>query len=304
MMSSAMRLFMISSGAFRTGRTVYTSRDANWEKKRRSAWRFRSRTAAWYRSAMFEGKTIAVVIPAFNEETLVARAVSLVPAFVDHVIVVDDASADGTAAALGAVAGRPGLEVIRHEENRGVGAAIATGYARSLALGADVAAVMAGDAQMDPEDLPRLLGPVASGEADYAKGDRLSWPGVFRAMPFFRFVGNHALSVLTRLSSGYGGIRDSQCGYTAIARGALAKLDLAAIHTRYGYPNDLLAHLHSAGARLAQVPVRPIYGEEESGISWFTALVRVPLVLARSFLRRKLAAARSRSVVLEPAERG
>ena len=253
---------------------------------------------------MFEGKTIAVVIPAYNEERLIARAVAGIPAFVDHVIVVDDASADGTVAALGAVAARPGLEVIRHAENRGVGAAIVTGYARSLSLGADVAAVMAGDAQMDPDDLPRLVAPVASGEADYAKGDRLSWPGVFRAMPLFRFVGNHALSVLTRLSSGYRDVRDSQCGYTAIGRGALARLDLAAVHTRYGYPNDLLAHLNAVGARLAQVPVRPIYGEEKSGISWYTALVRVPLVLARSFVRRKLGAARDRSIAVEQAQRG
>lgn len=252
---------------------------------------------------MLGGKRIAVVIPAFNEERLVARAVRQVPDYVDFVVVVDDASEDGTAAALGAVADRPGLEVIRHARNRGVGAAIATGYARSLGVGADVAAVMAGDAQMDPDDLSRLVAPVISGEADYAKGDRLSWPGVFGKMPFFRFVGNHALSILTRLSSGYREVRDSQCGYTAIARGALAKLDLGAIHPRYGYPNDLLAHLHSAGARLAQVPVRPIYGEERSGISWFTALVRVPLVLARSFIRRRLGGARSRSVVLEPAER-
>jgi glycosyltransferase involved in cell wall biosynthesis len=253
---------------------------------------------------VFEGKTIAVVIPAYNEERLVARAVSLVPNFVDHVIVVDDASADGTAEALGAMAERPGLEVIRHAENRGVGAAIATGYARSLSLGADVAAVMAGDAQMDPADLSGLIAPIVAGEADYSKGDRLSWPGVFGAMPFFRFVGNHALSQLTRLSSGYGEVRDSQCGYTAIGRGALARLDLTAIHTRYGYPNDLLAHLNALGAKLAQVPVRPIYGEEKSGISWFTALVRVPLVLARSFLRRKLGAARDRSVVVEQAQRG
>jgi glycosyltransferase involved in cell wall biosynthesis len=251
---------------------------------------------------MLHGKTIAVVVPAYNEERLVARAVAQIPEFVDHVVVVDDASTDGTIAAL-ASASRPGLELVRHAENRGVGGAIVTGYERSLQLGADVAVVMAGDAQMDPADLPALVAPVAAGEADYAKGDRLAWPGVFRAMPLARFLGNHALSLLTRWSSGYRQVRDSQCGYTAIGRAALARLDLGAVHARYGYPNDLLAHLFAQGARLAQVPVRPIYGEEISGISWFTALVRVPLVLARSFLRRKGLAAKGRSIVLEPARR-
>ena len=252
---------------------------------------------------MLHGKSIAVVVPAYNEERLVARAVAQIPAFVDHVVVVDDASTDGTVEALDAVSSRPGFELVRHRVNRGVGGAIVTGYERILQLGADVAVVMAGDAQMDPMDLPRLVAPVVAGEADYAKGDRLSWPGVFRAMPLARYLGNHALTWLTRLSSGYRGVRDSQCGYTAIGRATLARLDLAAVHARYGYPNDLLAHLHSLGARLAQIPVRPIYGEELSGISWFTALVRVPLVLLRSFIRRKARAAKGRSIVLEPARR-
>jgi glycosyltransferase involved in cell wall biosynthesis len=236
---------------------------------------------------MFGGKRVAVVVPAYNEARLIERAVSRVPEFVDHVLVVDDASSDGTLAALNGSSRRPGLECIRHESNKGVGGAIVTGYRRALAIGADVVAVMAGDAQMDPTDLPGLLEPVLRGRADYAKGDRLSWPGVARLMPLFRFVGNHVLSLLTRLTSGYRAVRDSQCGYTAISRAALLRLDLKQLYCRYGFPNDMLAHLHTAGARLAQVPVRPIYGEEVSGISWFTALVRVPLVLLRSYVKRR-----------------
>jgi cellulose synthase/poly-beta-1,6-N-acetylglucosamine synthase-like glycosyltransferase len=100
---------------------------------------------------MYQQLRVAVVIPAFNEERAIARVVAEVPGYVDHVIVVDDASGDGTAAAArAAVAERTGGEVVVHDVNRGVGGAIVTGYRRALALGVDAVAVMAGDGQMDP----------------------------------------------------------------------------------------------------------------------------------------------------------
>jgi glycosyltransferase involved in cell wall biosynthesis len=234
---------------------------------------------------VFEDKRIAVVVPAHNERRLIARAVSCIPSFVDHVIVVDDASSDGTSAAL-AGHSRPNLVVLRHEENRGVGAAVVTGYRESIRLGADVAVVMAGDAQMDPDDLPRLLGPVVRAEAEYVKGDRLSWPGVHRVMPLERLIGNHVLTWATKLCSGFWEVRDSQCGYTAVSTDLLASMDLEQLFPRYGFPNDFLAHLRMCKGRLAQVPVRPIYGSERSGISWRIAAFGVPKVLARSWARR------------------
>ncbi|MCP4675672.1 MAG: glycosyltransferase family 2 protein [Deltaproteobacteria bacterium] len=236
---------------------------------------------------MFGEKTIAVVVPAHNEERLIAEAVSQVPDYIDYVIVVDDASTDNTWRVLDSIQGKPSLFCMKHKVNRGVGGAIVTGYKRALELGADVVVVMAGDAQMDPGDLHRLLGPVVHGEADYAKGDRLSWPGVSREMPTIRFIGNHILTLMTKFASGYTEVRDSQCGYTAVSAGTLTRLELSSLYQRYGFPNDILAHLHTAGARLAQVSVRPIYGQERSGISLFTACIGVPGVLLRSFLNRR-----------------
>src|SRR3954463_618709 len=204
---------------------------------------------------MFRAQLIAVVIPAFNEADKIAATIRSGPGFVDHVIVVDDGSGDATAALAQRAARRASrrgggrqVEVIVHVQNRGVGAAIATGYARALALGADATAVMAGDGQMDPADLPRLLAPVVDGAADYAKGNRFAWPGYWRAMPLHRLVGNVALSLLTRLSSGYLRINDSQCGYTVASRRALLAIDPDKMFARYGYPNDLLARLRVAGA--------------------------------------------------------
>jgi len=158
---------------------------------------------------------------------------------------------------------------------------------RALALGCDVAVVMAGDGQMDPEDLPALLDPIADGAADYVKGNRFLHPAIWTAMPASRIVGNAALSIATRVTSGYRHVFDSQCGYTAIHRRALAAIELDKLFPRYGYPNDLLSRLRVADMRVVDVPVRPIYGPAwRSGIGLGTALHPMPWVLLRSWTTR------------------
>jgi len=231
---------------------------------------------------MFSGLSVAVVIPAFNEEKAISRTVRAVPGLADRVIVVDDASHDRTGT-LAARSRRRGIEVVRHASNRGVGGAIVSGYRRALALGVDVACVMAGDGQMDPADLPALLGPIASGRADYVKGNRFRDPSVWRVMPPSRLAGNIVLSTLNKLVSGYWRVFDSQCGYTAITRHALAALDLDRLFPRYGYPIDLLARLHTVGARVEDVPVRPIYGPSwKSGIRLGTVVHPILWVMLRA----------------------
>ncbi len=235
---------------------------------------------------MFSGLRIAIVIPAFNEEAAILSAIRNVPELVDEVIVVDDASHDATAL-LAAHDAAPHVTVVRHEANRGVGAAIVTGYRRALLLGADVAAVMAGDGQMDPADLPALLAPIAEGRADYVKGNRFRHPDIWRAMPRTRLAGNVLLSLVTKPVSGYWRLFDSQCGYTAITRTALEALELDRVFERYGYPNDVLARLHALGARAVDVPVRPIYGPMwKSGIKLRTVFHPILSVLARAWARR------------------
>lgn len=234
---------------------------------------------------MYRGLSVAVVIPAYNEARLLPRTLRGLPAFVDQIIVVDDASEDQTSAAARAV-GSGRLEVLRHAQNGGVGRAILTGYARALALGLDVTVVVGADAQMDPAEMPRLLDPVVEGEADYVKGDRLGHPELLRRMPPVRVVGNFALSYLTRLSTGYWRLRDSQCGYTALSRRALAALSLNEIYPRYGFPNDLLAKLAEVDARVVDRPVTPIYGDERSGIRVLRVLLPISWLLLRGGLRR------------------
>jgi glycosyltransferase involved in cell wall biosynthesis len=235
---------------------------------------------------MYQGLRLAVVVPAFNEGRKLQAVLAGLPAYIDHVLVVDDGSDDDTAAVARRTQ-RAGLEVLRHPENHGVGAAVATGYLRAVALRCDVALVMAGDGQMDPRDVPVLLQPILDGEADYVKGNRFACREVWRTMPATRLVGNIGLSLLTRVASGYRDLFDSQCGFTAATRGALLSVDLRALFPRYGYPNDLLARLWVAGARVVDVPVRPIYGPAwRSGISLRTALYPVLFVVLRSLFWR------------------
>jgi glycosyltransferase involved in cell wall biosynthesis len=239
---------------------------------------------------MFRGRSIAVVIPAYNERDKIAATIRSVPGYVDHILVVDDGSVDGTAAAARRHAGRRRggvVEVLRHEVNRGVGAAIASGYARAVALGVDVTAVMAGDGQMDPADLPRLLEPVLEGRADYAKGNRFAWPEGWRHMPRTRMIGNALLSYATRAASGYWTLFDSQCGYTAASRRALLAIAPQRMFARYGYPNDLLARLGAAGARVVDVPVRPVYGPAwRSGLRPTRVALPIALLLLKGCWRR------------------
>jgi len=235
---------------------------------------------------VYRGASVAVVMPAYNVERLVADAVRSVPGFVDHLVVVDDGSTDGTSAQVSGIA-REGLVRLRHPVNRGVGAAIATGYGEARRLGAQVVAVMAGDGQMDPADLSRVVDPVVEGRADYAKGNRFEDRSVWRVMPRARLLGNIVLSLLTKLTSGYWRLFDSQCGYTAISRRALLAIDGEhTLFARYGYPNDVLARLRVAGARVVDVPVRPIYEGQPSGIRLWTVVYPILFVLMRSFGRR------------------
>ena len=180
--------------------------------------------------------------------------------------------------------------MIVHERNRGVGAAIVTGYKRALEERIDVTCVMAADNQMDPAELEPLVAPVARGEVDYAKANRLFTGQAWELIPRNRYLGNAVLSLLTKIASGYWHVADSQSGYTAIALPMLEQLDLDRIYPRYGFPNDMLVHLNVWNARVRDFPSRPIYGVgERSGIRLRKVVPRISWLLLKGVL---LAAAR------------
>ncbi|HET9674269.1 MAG TPA: glycosyltransferase family 2 protein [Gaiellaceae bacterium] len=235
---------------------------------------------------MLEGKSVAVVIPAYNEEKLIGATVAGIPDFVDRVFVVDDCSGDGTALTVEAIDDER-VELIRHDRNQGVGAAIVTGYKRARDEGVDVTAVMAADNQMDPDDLATLVAPVARGDVDYAKANRLFTGQAWELIPRYRYLGNAVLSLLTKIASGYWHVADSQTGYTAISTRYLELLDLDRIYQRYGFPNDMLVHLNVWNARVRDFPSRPIYNVgERSGIRLRKVVPRISWLLVKGFFWR------------------
>jgi glycosyltransferase involved in cell wall biosynthesis len=236
---------------------------------------------------LFQGKMVGVVVPAYNEERLVATVIDNMPTYVDRVYVVDDGSTDRTRQIVSEMCQKNGkLELIEHKTNRGVGAAIATGYRRCLEDGRDIAVVMAGDDQMDPAELPNLLAPVINGEAGYCKGNRMSSLKSMKGMPLLRRFGNWLLKWATRVSSGNYKVMDPQNGYAAASADALQRINLDDLYPYYGYCNHLLAKLTVAGVRTVEVSIPARYQGEKSKIRYGKYIRKVSWLLLTNFAWR------------------
>ncbi|MCX5841048.1 MAG: glycosyltransferase family 2 protein [Deltaproteobacteria bacterium] len=286
---------------------------------------------------MFNDKTVAVVIPAYNEEDQILQVLEGIPAFVDRIVVVDDCSKDKTAEIVSNFISRenqsrPGIAItrkkieqtrynradmvlndmalkeseyftpatilnsqpdrdrfifIKHLENGGVGAAIASGYKWCLDHQIDCTAVMAGDGQMDPAELESICRPVIDEGVDYVKGNRLIHRSAWLVIPKTRYLGNSILSILTKIASGYWHVSDTQSGYTAISLQALRSIKIYKIYKKYGMPNDLLVKLNIAFCTIKEVGIKPVYDiGEKSKMKLFKVIPRISWLLLKSFFIR------------------
>ena len=219
---------------------------------------------------MYQGMSIGVVIPARNEAEHISDVLSGIPSFVDKVVVVDDGSTDGT----GDLAGN--AELVR-TEGEGVGSAIDHGHRKLLEVMDTefISVVMAGDGQMDPDDMESLITPIINGQAHHSKGERLDRAG---KMPLYRRFGTFILTILTTLACGQT-IRDPQCGYTATSSEVLESWNWERSWKGYGYPNWWLMALSEKGWRISHVPVKAIYEGQKSGIRVSSFLPKVALML-------------------------
>ncbi len=207
---------------------------------------------------------IAVVVPAKDEEATIGALLDgiskvSIPGHDLHPIVVDDGSADATAA----IARGRDAEVVAHPENRGLGAAVRTGLRAAVASGAVVVAYLDADLEYAPGDIPKLLEPVLSGRADYVLGSRFR--GGVRGMRLYRRVGNYAFTALLVLLTGTR-ITDGQTGMRAFSREAAERAEI--VHD-YNYAQVLTLDLLRKDFRLEEVPIRYRVREHgESFIRW------------------------------------
>jgi len=236
---------------------------------------------------MYKGYNVGVVVPAYNEEDLIGVTLSGIPEYIDHVYVVNDGSLDDTLAVIRDQQGRdPRIVIINHEENKGVGAAIVSGYKRAVEDEVKITVVMGGDNQMDSKYIPDLIDPIVSGQADYTKGNRLMSKEFRKGMSRYRTLGNMILTFLTKIASGYWNIIDPQNGYTAISLKALETINLDSVFTYYGYCNDLLVKLNVYGFKVLDVQMPAKYGDEKSKIKYGEYILKVSKMLLDNFFWR------------------
>jgi glycosyltransferase involved in cell wall biosynthesis len=236
---------------------------------------------------MIDNKTIGVVVPAYNEELLIGKTISTMPEYVDRIYIINDCSKDKTKEIiLKFMDNNKKIFLIDHVQNQGVGQSLIDGYVRAREEGMDVVAVMAGDAQMNPDDLINLVTPIIEGRTDYTKGNRLLREDVTSRMPRYRYIGNSLLTFLTKFSTGYWHVIDPQCGYTAISKKALSVIPIEKMTKRYAYNADILNMLNLNNFRVSDIEVEPVYGEEKSKIKLRTYIPTILKLLLQLFFRR------------------
>jgi len=237
----------------------------------------------------FRKFNLAVVIPAYKVAGEIRTVIGELPDYLRHIIVVDDASPDGTSDLVEAFANRDRrIVLVRHERNQGVGGAMITGFRKALELGAQVIVKIDGDHQMDPAFIPALITPLLQGKADYAKGNRFRDLEALQHMPLVRRIGNLGLSFLTKAATGYWNCFDPTNGYFAIRAEMLAELPFERLDHRFFFETSMLANLYLLGAYILDVPMPARYRGERSNMSIWRILGEFPTKLLSTFLRRIL----------------
>jgi len=235
----------------------------------------------------FTAYAIATVIPAYRVELNIEAVLRDLPAYIKHIIVVDDASPDSTSDLITAASKKDRrITLIRHTENQGVGGAMVSGFRKALELGAQIVVKIDGDGQMDPAHIPALITPLIQGKADYVKGNRFRDFQSLQQMPFVRRVGNLGLSFLTKAATGYWNIFDPTNGFFAIRAETIEQLRFERIDKRYFFETSMLANLYLLGAMVLDTPIPARYRNETSHLSIRRTLFEFPIKLLVTFLRR------------------
>jgi glycosyltransferase involved in cell wall biosynthesis len=234
---------------------------------------------------MYLSLNIAIAIPCYKVAQHLQNVVAGIPDFVDHILLVDDCSPDSTPALVDSLASsHPRITPIHHDKNCGVGGAMKTAFCKALEIGVDVVVKLDGDGQMDPTYIAPLVEALA--DADFAKGNRLFDRQMLQRMPAARRMGNMGIGFMVKTASGYWTISDPVNGFFAIRTSTLRQMDFARIADRFFFESSMLIEMHYTGARIHEVSMPAIYGNEKSNLSIGKTLLSFPPKLIAAWLRR------------------
>jgi dolichol-phosphate mannosyltransferase len=229
---------------------------------------------------------IGVVIPCYKVKNQILDVLRNIPDIVDYIYVVDDACPEMTGRHVEENVTDSRIQVILHDKNKGVGAAVMSGYLAAIKQGVEVIVKIDGDGQMDPQLISKFIYPIILGEADYTKGNRFYNLDEIRQMPLMRLIGNGILSFLTKFSTGYWGLFDPTNGYTAIHAKTASILPFKRISNRYFFESDMLFHLNTIRAVVVDVPMDAKYEDEVSNLKISKILGEFLYKHLRNFVKR------------------
>jgi glycosyltransferase involved in cell wall biosynthesis len=195
---------------------------------------------------------ISVVIPCYNEVSTIEAILDAVRASEirdKEIVVVDDASSDGTRDKLRSFEGQPGLRVIFHERNQGKGAALRTGF---RAATGDVVIVQDADLEYDPKEYPKLLAPIRAGKADVVYGSRFAGGESHRVLYFWHYAANKLLTLCSNMFTNLN-LTDMETCYKAFRREVIQKIDLR--EGRFGFEPEVTAKVARMGCRIYEVGI-------------------------------------------------
>lgn len=220
---------------------------------------------------MLANQKVVVVLPAYNAVKTLARTVAEIPGdLVDSIVLVDDASRDGTAS----LARELGIEhVIEHDRNQGYGANQKTCYEHALSLGADIVIMLHPDYQYSPKLIPAMAGMIGSGLYSVVLGSRILGGGALPGgMPLYKYIANRALTAFQNLCSG-AKLSEYHTGYRAFSADVLRALPLDRLSDDFVFDNQLLGEVIKGGHAIGEISCPTRYFDEASSINWHRSVV-------------------------------
>lgn len=231
--------------------------------------------------------TVAIVIPCYKVEKEIDGVLTSLPPFIDYIITVDDCSPDKTGQLLDKAAlSDSRIQVIHHRKNQGVGGAVCSGFRMAMELSTDIVIKLDGDGQMDVSYIEKMVKWLSAPNCDFVKGNRFHNRIHIKNMPAIRRIGNMGMGFLIKMASGYWNISDPTNGYFGIRTETLQQLQFKRLSPRFFFESSLIIELYYTGAKIKDMAMPAIYGNEKSNLSVYKTLFSFPGKIAKALLRR------------------